>query len=228
MQTFLLKVKIQYLMCPHIFVNLIVSFLFKNFEMKDLFIKRFQFYKELGEKTFDQLSDDQLFWKYNEESNSIAILVQHLSGNMVSRWTNFLTEDGEKRWRKRDLEFENIIKSKIEMLEIWAKGWQVLFKALNQIEEETWTETIIIRGEKHTVVDAVLRQLAHYSYHVGQIVFIGKMVKDDEWKTLSLAKNQSENFAIEKLKDQDQSEIQENSSPVCYAKSDEVRDDYKI
>ena len=165
--------------------------------MKDLFIKRFQFYKELGEKTFDQLSDDQLFWKYNEESNSIAILVQHLSGNMVSRWTNFLTEDGEKCGRNRDSEFENRIFSKIELLDIWANGWQVLFKALNQIEEETWTETILIRGEKHTVLDAVLRQLAHDSYHVGQIVLIGKMVKDDEWKTLSLAKNQSENFAIE-------------------------------
>ena len=196
--------------------------------MKDLFIKRFQFYKELGEKTFNQVSDDQLFWKYNEESNSIAILVQHLSGNMVSRWTNFLTEDGEKSWRKRDLIFENMIKSKLEMLEIWANCWQVLFKSLSQIKEETWSETILIRGETHTVLDAVLRQLAHYSYHVGQIVFIGKMVNDNEWKTLSLAKNDSENFKIEKLKNQDQSEIHENSSPVCYAKSDEVRDDYKI
>ncbi|KEY19266.1 hypothetical protein HY04_12685 [Kaistella antarctica] len=207
---------------------MIVSFLFKNFKMKDLFINRFQYYKELGEKTFNQVSDDQLFWKYNEESNSIAILMQHLSGNMVSRWTNFLTEDGEKRWRNRDSEFKNRIYSKIEMLEIWAKGWQVLFKALNQIEEETWTETTIIRGEKHTVLDAVLRQLAHYSYHVGQIVFIGKMVKDDEWKTLFIEKNDSENFKIEVLKNQNQFEIQENSSPVCYAKSDEVRDDYKI
>ena len=196
--------------------------------MKDLFIKRFQYYKDLAEKTFDQVSEEQLFWKYNEESNSIATLVKHLSGNMQSRWTNFLTEDGEKSWRKRDSEFENDIQSKAEMMEIWTKGWQVLFEALNQITEENWSDTIFIRGEKHTVLDAVLRQLAHYPYHIGQIIYIGKMVKDADWKTLSIAKNQSIPFKIEKLKSLDSSEIQENASPVCYAKSDEVRDDYKI
>lgn len=196
--------------------------------MKDLFINMFEYYKELAEKTFDQVSEEQLFWKYNEESNSIATLVKHLSENMQSRWTNFLTEDGEKSWRKRDSEFENDIQSKAEMMEIWTKGWQVLFEALNQIKEENWNQTILIRGEKHTVLDAVLRQLAHYPYHIGQIVYIGKMVKDADWKTLSIAKNQSVPFTIEKLKSLDSSEIQENSSPVCYAKSDEVRDDYKI
>ena len=196
--------------------------------MKDLFVKRFQYYKELAEKTFDQVSEEQLFWKYNEESNSIATLVKHLSGNMQSRWTNFLTEDGEKSWRKRDSEFENDIQSKAEMMKIWTEGWQVLFEALNQIKEETWNQTILIRGEKHTLLEAVLRQLAHYPYHIGQIIYIGKMVKDADWKTLSIAKNQSVPFTIEKLKSLDSSEIQENSSPVCYAKSDEVRDDYKI
>lgn len=196
--------------------------------MKDLFIKRFQYYKDLAEKTFDQVSEEQLFWKYNEESNSIASLVKHLSGNMQSRWTNFLTEDGEKSWRNRDSEFENDIKSKAEMMEIWTKGWQVLFQALNQIKEENWNDTIFIRGEKHSVLDAVLRQLAHYPYHIGQIIYIGKMVKNADWKTLSTAKNKSVPFNIEKLKSLDSSEIQENSSPVCYAKSDEVRDDYKI
>ena len=196
--------------------------------MKDLFLKRFQYYKELAEKTFDQVSEEQLFWKYNEESNSIATLVKHLSGNMQSRWTNYLTEDGEKSWRKRDSEFENDIQSKAEMMEIWNKGWQVLFEALNQIKEENWNDTIFIRGEKNTVLDAVLRQLAHYPYHVGQIIYIGKMVKDADWKTLSIAKNQSIPFTIEKLKSLDSSEIQENASPVCYAKSEEVRDDYKI
>ena len=196
--------------------------------MKDLFLKRFQYYKELAEKTFDQVSEEQLFWKYNEESNSIATLVKHLSGNMQSRWTNFLTEDGEKSWRKRDSEFENDIQSKAEMMEIWTKGWQVLFEALNQITEENWSDTIFIRGEKHTVLDAVLRQLAHYPYHIGQIIYIGKMVKDADWKTLSIAKNKSVAFTSDKLKSLDSSEIQQNSSPVCYAKSDEVRDDYKI
>ena len=196
--------------------------------MKDLFITRFQYYKELAEKTFDQLSEEQLFWKYNEESNSIGTLVKHLSGNMKSYWTNFLTEDGEKSWRNRDSEFEDDIQSKAEMMETWTKGWQVLFDALNQIKEENWNDTIAIRGEKHTVLDAVLRQLAHYPYHIGQIVFIGKMLKNDNWKTLSIAKNKSILFDIEKLNSLDPSEIQENASPVCYAKSDEVRDDYKI
>ena len=196
--------------------------------MKALFINRFQYYKELAEKTFDQISDEQLFWKYNDESNSIATLVKHLSGNMQSRWTHFLSEDGEKEWRNRDSEFENDISSKAEMMEMWDKGWVVLFNALNQIQEENWTDTIIIRGEKHSVLDAVLRQLAHYSYHIGQIVFIGKMLTNEDWKTLSIAKNQSDHFNIDQLKNQDQAEIQENSSPVCYAKSDEVRDDYKI
>ena len=196
--------------------------------MKDLFIKRFQYYKELAEKTFDQVSEEQLFWKYNEESNSITTLVTHLSGNMQSRWSNFLTEDGEKSWRNRDSEFENDMQSKAEMMEIWMKGWLVLFEALNQIKEENWNDTIFIRGEKHTVLDATIRQLAQYSYHIGQIIYIGKMVKNADWKTLSIAKNQSVPFTIEKLKSLDSSEIQENSSPVCYAKSDEVRDDFKI
>ena len=196
--------------------------------MKDLFITRFQYYKELAEKTFEQLSEEQLFWKYNEESNSIGTLVKHLSGNMQSRWTNFLMEDGEKSWRNRDSEFEDDIQSKAEMMETWTKGWQVLFYNLNQIQEENWNDTIAIRGEEHTVLDAVLRQLAHYPYHIGQIVFIGKMLKNDNWKTLSIAKNKSIPFDIEKLKSLDPPEIQENSSPVCFAKSDEVRDDYKI
>lgn len=196
--------------------------------MKDLFIKRFQYYKDLAEKTFDQVSEEQLFWKYNEESNSIATLVKHLSGNMKSRWTNFLTEDGEKNWRNRDSEFENDLQSKSEMMEIWNQGWQVLFEALNQIKEESWNDPIVIRGEKHTIVDAVLRQFAHYPYHIGQIVYIGKMLKNHDWKTLSIAKKESEKFNIEKFKNLDSTEIQENASPVCYAKSDEVRDDYKM
>ena len=191
--------------------------------MKDLFIKRFQHYKKLAEETFDQVSDEQLFWKYNEESNSIATLVKHLSGNMQSRWTNFLTEDGEKPNRNRDSEFENDLQSRSEMLELWKKGWQVLFEVLNEIEEKNWNDLILIRGEEHTILDAVLRQLAHYSYHIGQIIYIAKMLKGEDWETLSIAKNTSEKF-----KNIDSVEIQENSSPVCYAKSDEVRDEYKM
>ena len=195
--------------------------------MKDLFIKRFQYYKELGDKTFAQLSDEQLFWQYNEESNSIAVIVQHLAGNMLSRWTNFLTEDGEKDWRNRDSEFENNFKTKEEVVEYWEKGWKCLFDALNQLDEQNLNYPIYIRGEKHTVLDAVLRQLAHYPYHIGQIVYIAKMMKNDDWKTLSIARNKSDDFNIEMLQKRPSEEIQQNSSPVCFAKDPEVRDDYK-
>lgn len=195
--------------------------------MKELFIKRFQYYKELGDKTFEQLNDEEVFWQYNPESNSIATIIKHLSGNMLSRWTNFLTEDGEKTWRNRDSEFENDIQSKAAMLEIWEKGWAVLFGALNQISEENINKEIYIRGEKHTVLDALLRQLAHYPYHIGQIIYVAKTLKNNAWQTLSIARNKSADFNTEMLKKQHPDENQPNSSPVCYAKSDEVRDDYK-
>ena len=196
--------------------------------MKDLFLKRFNYYKELGDKTFVQLSDSELFWTYSSESNSIATLVQHISGNMESRWTRFLTEDGEKTWRNRDREFETHLKSKAEVIAVWEKGWDILFKALNQIEDHQWQKTILIRGEQHSVLDAVLRQLAHYPYHIGQIIYIAKMLKNDHWQILSIAKNQSENYTAQVLKNNNSEEIQENSSPVCFAKSDEIRDDYKL
>ena len=196
--------------------------------MKDLFLKRFNYYKELGDKTFVQLSDSELFWTYNSESNSIATLVQHISGNMESRWTRFMTEDGEKTWRNRDREFETHLKSKAEVIAVWEKGWDILFKALNQIEDHQWQKTILIRGEQHSVLDAVLRQLAHYPYHIGQIIYIAKMLKNDHWQTLSIAKNQSENYTAQVLKNNNSEEIQENSSPVCFGKSDEIRDDYKL
>ena len=196
--------------------------------MKDLFLKRFKYYKDLGDKTFQQLTDEEVLWRYNEASNSISTIVKHLSGNMKSRWTNFLTEDGEKSWRNRDSEFENDLKSKEEMLKIWEEGWQILFKALDQITPDNIHQMIFIRGEKLSVIDALLRQLAHYPYHVGQIIFMAKMIKNKEWKTLSIAKNKSEEYHLELLKNQKSEEIPENSSPVCFAKSDEVRDEYKI
>lgn len=195
--------------------------------MKDLFIKRFQYYKELGDKTFAQLSEEQFFWQFNEESNSIAIIVKHLAGNMLSRWTNFLTEDGEKSWRNRDAEFVNDFKTKAEVLEFWEKGWNCLFEALEKIIDENLHSTIYIRGEAHSVLDAVLRQLAHYPYHVGQIVYIAKMLKNEDWKTLSIARNKSAEFNTEMLKKQTPNDIRENSSPVCFAKDPDVRDEYK-
>lgn len=196
--------------------------------MKDLFIKRFQYYKMLGDKSFEQLSDEQIFWQFNQESNSIAIIVKHVAGNMLSRWTNFLTEDGEKPWRNRDEEFVNTFQSKDEVLDYWEKGWKCLFEALSQINDQNLYSTIYIRNEGHSVIDAVFRQLAHYPYHIGQIVFIAKMMKNDDWKTLSIARNKSQDFNNE-MKDKftnNEVEIQ-NSSSVCFANSPDVRDDYK-
>ena len=192
--------------------------------MEQLFIKRFTYYKDLGDKTFEQLNDDHFFWQYNEESNSIATIIKHMAGNMLSRWTHFLTEDGEKNWRNRDEEFLNTFKSKNDALEYWEKGWKCLFDALSQINEENIHATIYIRGEAHSVLDAVLRQLAHYPYHVGQIIYIAKMIKNDEWKSLSIPRNKSLEFNQKMFKE---NEIQENSSPVCFKNSDEVRKDYQ-
>lgn len=158
-------------------------------------LKQFQYYKQLGEKTFSQLSEKDLFWQYNENSNSIAIIVNHLYGNMLSRWTDFLTTDGEKDWRNRDDEFEDIIKTKQQLLEKWEKGWNCLFDALQLIKtEEDLQQIIYIRNEGHTVIEAINRQLAHYPYHIGQIVFIGKMLKDTEWNSLSIPKNKSSDY----------------------------------
>ncbi|GAB0155788.1 DUF1572 domain-containing protein [Chryseobacterium sp. Alg-005] len=194
--------------------------------MKDLFIKRFEYYKSLGDKTFEQLSDDQVFWQYNEESNSIATIVKHVAGNMLSRWTNFLTEDGEKSWRNRDEEFVNTFTTKQEVLDYWEKGWKCLFDALEQITDENVYATIYIRGEAHSVIDAVFRQLAHYPYHIGQIVYIAKMIKNENWKTLSIARNKSKEFNSE-MKDKFSGGESPSSSPVCYQNSPEVRDEYK-
>lgn len=195
--------------------------------MKDLFIKRFEYYKSLGDKTLDQLTDEQIFWQYNEESNSIAIIVKHLAGNMLSRWTDFLTEDGEKSWRNRDEEFVNDFQTKEEILDFWEKGWACLFNALSQINDQNIYSTIYIRGEAHPVIDAVFRQLAHYPYHIGQIVYIAKMLKNEDWKTLSIARNKSKEFNAEMKNKLSGDEQPGNSSPVCFQNSPEIRDEYK-
>lgn len=195
--------------------------------MQDLFIKRFEYYKMLGDKSFEQLSDEQIFWQFNEENNSIAIIIKHIAGNMLSRWTNFLLEDGEKSWRNRDEEFINTFKTKDEVLEYWEKGWKCLFDALNQINDENLYSTIYIRNEPHSVIDAVFRQLAHYPYHIGQIVFIAKMLKNEDWKTLSIARNKSDDFNSDMKTKFAENNFGLNSSPVCYQNSPEIRDEYK-
>ncbi|SEM67214.1 Protein of unknown function [Chryseobacterium taichungense] len=182
--------------------------------MKDVFIKRFEYYKNLGDKSFTQLSEDQLFWRFNEESNSIAIIIKHIAGNMLSRWSDFLTTDGEKSWRNRDEEFINSFSTKDEVLEYWESGWKCLFDALNQINDENLHSIIYIRNEPHSVLDAVLRQIAHYPYHIGQIIYIAKMMKDNDWKTLSIAKNKSEDFNSEMKTKFSVDHIVSYSSPV--------------
>lgn len=143
--------------------------------------KQFEYYKMLGEKTFSQVSDEQLFIQLNEESNNIAAIVKHLWGNMLSRWTDFLTTDGEKEWRKRDAEFENDIADRTELLEKWNEGWACLFSAITPLTEEDLAKEIFIRNQGHTVTEAINRQLAHYPYHIGQIVFIGKIFCNENW-----------------------------------------------
>ncbi|XLS28591.1 DUF1572 family protein [Flavobacteriaceae bacterium M23B6Z8] len=161
--------------------------------------KQLAYYKSLGDKTFEQLSDEQLFWKYDKHSNSIAVIVKHLWGNMQSRWTDFLIADGEKEWRKRDDEFEADIKNRAELLGKWNEGWSTLFKALGQINESNFDTIIYIRNMGHTITEAVNRQLGHYSYHVGQIVFIGRMLAGDSWKSLSIPRGKSKNYNSEKF-----------------------------
>lgn len=157
----------------------------------DSILKRFKSYKELGEKTFAQLNEKEFLFTPNEASNSIALIIQHMHGNMMSRWTNFLTEDGEKAWRTRDEEFESQDFSKARLLQLWEEGWDCMFKALESLKEEDLVKTIYIRTEAMTALDAINRQLAHYSYHVGQIVFIGKLLLNAEWKSLSIPKKPS-------------------------------------
>lgn len=166
-------------------------------------INRFKYYKNLGDKAFEQLNFEELQKEFAEESNSITIIVKHIVGNMLSRWTNFLTEDGEKTWRNRDQEFIDTFKSKVEMLDSWETGWECLFKALASITENDLDKIIYIRNEEHTVSDAIIRQLAHYPYHIGQIIFLGKMIKGSQWKSLSIAKGKSDEFNTKKISEEE-------------------------
>jgi hypothetical protein len=161
--------------------------------------KQFEYYKSLGDKTFIQTPDEKLFWQFNEESNSIASIVKHLSGNMLSRFTDFLSSDGEKQWRNRDAEFENDVLTRKELLDTWEKGWKCLFDTLNSLNSDDLNKEIYIRNEKHSVTEAINRQLAHYPYHVGQIVFLGKMISDNNWSSLSIPKGKSNAFNAEKF-----------------------------
>jgi len=154
-------------------------------------IKQFEYYKSLGDKTIAQLSFKELKKEFADDSNSVSIIVKHLVGNMLSRWTNFLTEDGEKKWRKRDEEFKDTYTSKKELVESWNIGWDCLFDAIMRLSNKDLDRIIYIRNQGHTATEAINRQMMHYAYHIGQIVFLGKLIKGHNWKTLSIAKGKS-------------------------------------
>ncbi len=154
-------------------------------------VKRFRYYKELGDKTFAQIDDAAFFYQPSAESNSIAIIIQHLYGNMLSRWTNFLTEDGEKEWRKRDAEFEPMQCSRADLVSFWEQGWKCMLDTLEALQPGDLEKTVTIRTEPLKVYDAILRQLAHYPYHVGQIVYLGRLAKNGGWQSLSIPKGGS-------------------------------------
>jgi len=179
----------------------------KNMNVSEDFLRsanrQFLYYKTLGEKAIDQLEPEQLFVSINDDTNSIATIVKHLHGNMLSRWTDFLTTDGEKEWRNRDGEFDASTElsnqTKEYVLKQWNQGWECLFNTLNSLKTEDLSKTIYIRNEGHTVLEAINRQLAHYPYHVGQMVYNGKILKKSEWTSLSIPKNKSNDYNADKF-----------------------------
>jgi hypothetical protein len=157
-------------------------------------ITSFQNGKKLAERAIAQVSDDEFFGAIDDEANSIGLIVKHIAGNLRSRWTDFLTTDGEKPDRDRDTEFELIDDTRDRLMQFWEDGWQILFNSLRALTPEDFLKTITIRGESHTIVEAINRQLTHYSYHIGQIVLLAKHFRSTEWKTLSIPKNRSAAF----------------------------------
>jgi len=157
-------------------------------------VSLFHFYKKLGEGAIAQVSDDQLFATLDEEMNSIAIIVKHMTGNMRSRWTDFLTSDGEKPDRNRDTEFVEPPDTRAALMQAWDEGWQRVFKALEPLSDSDLERTVSIRGEPHSVMQAINRQIGHYAYHCGQIVFLAKHLKASDWKSLSVPRNKSADF----------------------------------
>jgi hypothetical protein len=161
--------------------------------------KQFEYYKMLGEKAMAQVPDEGLFWQANADSNSMATIVKHLWGNMLSRWTDLLTSDGEKPWRERDAEFENDLKTREGVMQKWNEGWNALFAALNSLGADDLEKIVYIRNQGHTVEEAILRQLAHYPYHVGQMVYVAKIIVSDKWESLSIPRGGTKAFNAEKF-----------------------------
>jgi uncharacterized damage-inducible protein DinB len=166
---------------------------FTTSHLKDS-IDLFRYYKKLGERAMAQCPEEGLFTMLDAESNSVAIVVKHMAGNMHSRWTDFLTSDGEKPNRNRDSEFEDPPTTRAELMELWERGWKFLFDALESLSDSDLTRTITIRTEPHSVTQAINRQIAHYSYHVGQIVYLARHFTGDKWQSLSVPKKKSAEF----------------------------------
>lgn len=162
-------------------------------------VKLAQYYKNLGEGALAQLGEDEIHWSPGDSSNSVAAIVKHLWGNMLSRWTNFLTEDGEKPWRQREAEFDDDLTDKSELLSKWNEGWNCFLSALSSLQPEDLDKTIYIRNEGQSVTDAINRQMAHYPMHIGQIIYIGKLLKGDDWKSLSIPKGESQTYNAQKF-----------------------------
>ncbi len=157
-------------------------------------VSSFRNYKKMAERAIEQISDEEFFALIDSEANSIAIIVKHIAGNLHSRWRDFLTTDGEKLDRHRDTEFELIGDSRESLMQFWATGWQTLFDALDLLTADDFSRTVPIRGEPHTIAEALNRQMTHYAYHIGQIVLLAKHFKSADWKTLSVPKNRSAEF----------------------------------
>ena len=157
-------------------------------------VQSFRNYKRLAERAIEQVRDEEFFAAIDAEANSIGVVVKHIAGNLVSRWSDFLNSDGEKPNRNRDTEFEIIGDTRESLMEYWERGWKTLFDSLEPLTAEDFSRTVTIRGEPHTVVEAVNRQLTHYAYHIGQIVLLAKHFKSSDWKTLSVPKNKSAEF----------------------------------
>lgn len=154
----------------------------------------FRYYKSLSERAMAQVSDEDLFTAFDEESNSIAIIVKHMAGNMLSRWTDFLTSDGEKPTRNRDSEFVDPPLSRESLLQLWNESWDVLFCALERLSDADLDRTVKIRGEAHSLTQAINRQLTHYAYHSGQIVLLAKHLSHNRWQSLTIPRNRSTEF----------------------------------
>ena len=167
--------------------------------MLEASVKQFRYYKQLADKAITQVPKESLFHRFHEEDNSIAVIIRHMAGNMKSRWTNIFTEDGEKPWRNRDGEFEDPGTDPSRLLQSWEDGWKLLFDTLDSLKKKDLKRTIYIRNEGLTVSDAIIRQLCHYSYHCGQIVYKCKQISGGDWQSLSIPRKGSQEYNLKKF-----------------------------